>query len=131
MLVAARTVSLSVSTRTVGPGPLYVQSDGLGLAALVESGTFFVHPGRALPMSELHDDLRSAFETEGFDVDDVTQNRSRIEVALLTDDAEADRLRSIVRDTVGEDQTLGLDVSTDSPEGQDGVSTVVSFRHRG
>lgn len=82
-------------------------------------------------MSELHDDLRSAFETEGFDVDDVTQNRSRIEVALLTDDAEADRLRSIVRDTVGEDQTLGLDVSTDSPEGQDGVSTVVSFRHRG
>jgi hypothetical protein len=81
-------------------------------------------------MSELHDELRSAFEADGFEVDTVEQNRSRVRVSLLTDDADTETLRTIARETVGEEHLLGLDVTTDSPEGQDGVLTVVSFRHR-
>jgi aspartokinase len=87
-------------------------------------------PTDGASMSDLHDDLRSAFEAADLAVDSVQQNRSRIQIALLVDDADAEQLRSIVRETVGEDRALGLDVSTDSPEGQDGVSTVVSFRYR-
>jgi len=81
-------------------------------------------------MSELHDELRAAFEEAGFEVDDVQQNRSRVRVTVLTDDADAETLRSVVRETVGEDGVLGLDVTTDAPEDQDDVVTVVSFRHR-
>ena len=81
-------------------------------------------------MSDVHDRLREAFETEGYDVGEVSTNRDRVRVALLEEGAEADRLRAIVHDAVGEGNVFGLDVTTENAEGGDGVRTVVSFRNR-
>ena len=77
------------------------------------------------------EDLRAAFETEGYDVADVTRNRRQVRIEILDDEASGERLREITYDVIDEDDVLGLDVSTESSEGQDAVTTVVSFRHRG
>lgn len=76
------------------------------------------------------DDLRTAFETAGYDVADVTRNRRQVRIEILDDEASGEELREITDDVLDED-VLGLDVSTESSEGQDAVTTVVSFRYRG
>ena len=81
-------------------------------------------------MSDLTAQLRNAFESEGYDVGEVSTNRDRVRVALIEEGAEADALRAIVHDTVGEEGVLGLNVTTENVEGQDAVQTVVSFRDR-
>jgi len=81
-------------------------------------------------MSQLHDELRTAYEDEGYDVADVSANRETIRVVVLDEDAEASALRSIATSVVDEDDMLALNVTTESVDGQ-GLSTVVTFRHRG
>lgn len=81
-------------------------------------------------MDELLADLRTAFEEEGYDVADVSRNRDRVRVVLLAEGANAEPLRSITYSVVDEEAVLGLDVTTESVEGQEGMNTVVSFRHR-
>mgnify|MGYP006279953385 CR=1 FL=1 len=81
-------------------------------------------------MSDVEDDLRAAFASEGYEVGEVSSNRDRVRIVLLTESGEADRLRAVVHETVGEDGVLGLNVTTESVEGQDAVQTVVSFRNR-
>lgn len=80
-------------------------------------------------MSDIKDDLRAAFEAEGYDVGDVSTNRDRVRVALRAEGAKGDRLREIVHDTVGEN-ALGLNITSETVDGQDAVRTVVSFRDR-
>jgi hypothetical protein len=80
-------------------------------------------------MSNLEDELRTAFEADGYEVGEVSTNRDRVRVALLVEGAEADQLRDIVHETVG-DGVVGLNVTTENVEGQDAVQTVVSFRNR-
>lgn len=80
-------------------------------------------------MTELQDELRAAYEERGYDVGDVTVNRGLVRV-VLTEDAGAEAVRSVATDVVGEENALGVDVTTESVDGHDGVSTVVSFRHR-
>ena len=82
-------------------------------------------------MTALTTELEAAFEDAGYDVVSVSENRGQVRVVLREDDVEAAAVRSLTRETVGEDRVLGLDVSTESPEDLDGVSTVISFRHRG
>jgi hypothetical protein len=82
-------------------------------------------------MADLQTDLRKAFETEGYDVAEVETNRDRIRVVILDDEASGEALRSLTHDVVDESDILGLDVSTESVESDEGVTTVVSFRHRG
>lgn len=77
------------------------------------------------------DDLRAAFESEGYDVADVTRNRRQVRVEILDDEASGEQLREITEDVIDEDDVLGLDVSTESSEGQDAMTTVVTFRYRG
>lgn len=77
------------------------------------------------------EDLRTAFEEAGYDVADVTRNRRQVRVEILDDEASGEALREITYDVVDEDDVLGLNVSTETAEGQDGVTTVVSFRYRG
>ena len=79
-------------------------------------------------MSDLKAALREAFEAEGYDVADVSANRSRYRVELLGQQPAAE-LRTIASETLG-DGLVGLDVAAESVDGADGVRTVVSFRYR-
>lgn len=81
-------------------------------------------------MSGVDTDLRAAFESEGYDVADVTRNRRQVRIEILDDEASAERLRAITHGVVDEEDVLGLDVSTESAEGRDAMTTVVSFRYR-
>lgn len=81
-------------------------------------------------MSELQAELRAAFEDRGYEVAEASVNRGRVRVALLDEDAEADELRSITTETVGDENLFGLNVTTERDEGRDATVTVVSFRHR-
>lgn len=81
-------------------------------------------------MSNIETQLRSAFEATEYDVSDVTVNRRQVRVAIRQPDAEADALRAIVDEAVGEENVLGLDVATESVDGQDALGTVVTFQQR-
>ena len=75
------------------------------------------------------DRLEAALEERGYDVAGTSANRSRHRVELLGQQPAAE-LRRITSDTLG-DGLVGLDISTESVDGADGVRTVVSFRYRG
>ncbi len=81
-------------------------------------------------MSEIQADLRRAFESEGYDVDDVTVNRDQVRIVLLAEGESANDLEAVTYDVVDEDDVLTMNVTTESVDGQ-GMSTVVSFRRRG
>ena len=80
-------------------------------------------------MAEIADELRAAYEDDGYDVRDVTVNRDLVRVVLM-EEAGADQVRSIAVDAGGEEPPLGVNVTTESVDGHDGISTVVSFRNR-
>lgn len=81
-------------------------------------------------MSELQAELQAAFEDRGYEVAEASINRGLVRVALLDEDAEADELRSVVSETVGDENVLGLNVTTERDEGRAATVTVVSFRRR-
>jgi len=81
-------------------------------------------------MSQLQEELQAAFEDRGYEVAEASVNRGLVRVALLNEDAEADELRSVVSETVGDGNVLGLNVTTERDEGREATVTVVSFRSR-
>lgn len=81
-------------------------------------------------MSELETALRDAFEANDYDVAEVSVNRGRVRVVVFEGDASADDLESIVHEVVEPEAALGLNVGTETIDGQDVVGTVVSFRRR-
>lgn len=81
-------------------------------------------------MSIQPDELRAAFADSGYDVGDIATNRKQVRVTLHEERAESDALRDIVYELLGEEGVLGLDVTTETVEGQDTVQTVISFRLR-
>lgn len=81
-------------------------------------------------MTDVLDELRAAFESAGYDVDRVSQNRNTIRVGIREDAADAAELRSITEDVCDESAVLGFDVTHETTEGDDAVGTIVSFRHR-
>lgn len=81
-------------------------------------------------MQDLDAELEAAFESAGYDVAEISRNRKQVRVELLDDEASAEDLRGITYGVVDEADVLGLDVSTESAENRDGVTTVVSFRYR-
>ena len=81
-------------------------------------------------MEELLSDLQTAFEDQGYTVEDVSTNRQQVRIVLREADAAATEGRSIPADVAGEDAVMGVDVTTESVEGSDEVRTVVTFRHR-
>ncbi len=82
-------------------------------------------------MADITADLEAAFESQGYDVAEVSQNRKQIRIAVLDDEASGEELRGLTYDVVDESDVLGLDISTESAENQEDVTTVVSFRYRG
>ncbi|MFT4944717.1 MAG: hypothetical protein ACI9K3_000654 [Halovenus sp.] len=81
-------------------------------------------------MSELTDTLRDAFEQGGYEVSDVSVNRSTVRISVLDPEASAEALRELTHETVDPDDVLGFNVTTESADNRD-VTTVVSFRYRG
>lgn len=81
-------------------------------------------------MDTVVDDLEAAFASAGYDVAETETNRDRIRIVVRDDRAEAGELRAIVEDTLESDAVLGLDVSTESSDAVDELTTVVSFRYR-
>lgn len=81
-------------------------------------------------MDEILADLREAFEINDYEVGDVSRNRSRIRVVLLEGGADAEVLRAITDEVVGSDAMLGLNITTESVDGHEGMNTVVSFQYR-
>lgn len=81
-------------------------------------------------MSDVTDELRRAFESAGYEVDRVSENRDSIRIAIREDAADAGELRAIATDVCGEAAVLGFDVTHETTAGDDAVGTVVSFRHR-
>lgn len=81
-------------------------------------------------MSELQTALREAFEANEYEVAELSVNRDRVRVVVLEEDADPDELEAIVHEVVDSEETIGLNVSAESIDGQDVVGTAVSFRHR-
>jgi hypothetical protein len=80
-------------------------------------------------MSDFETTLRETFEEHGYDVAGVSTNRDRYRVELADERAGAADLRTIATEAA-EGAVVGLDVSTETVEGADGVRTVVTFRYR-
>lgn len=74
--------------------------------------------------------LETAFEDSGYDVIDVARNRNQIRIILGEDRADAEQLRSIPAEVFDDADLLGVNVTTESVEGQDGMNTVVTCRVR-
>ncbi|WP_181687340.1 hypothetical protein [Halorhabdus salina] len=81
-------------------------------------------------MEELLTNLRTAFEAQGYTVEDVSTNRKQVRIALREDDAQATEIRPIPAEVAGEDAVMGVNVTTESVEGGEDVRTVVTFRDR-
>ena len=81
-------------------------------------------------MDELTAALGEAYEEAGYEVSEASVNRKTVRVEVLDPEASAGELRDITQETVGTEDMLGLDVTTESADNQE-VRTVVSFRYRG
>jgi len=81
-------------------------------------------------MDDVLKTLRDAYEENGYDVADVTRNRSQVRVVLREAGVNAEELRAIANDVVDEEDVLGLEVTTESSGGQDQLTTVITFRYR-
>ncbi len=73
--------------------------------------------------------LRDAFEADGYEVSEISENRGLFRVAVLEEDASAAELTEIVNDTTA-GEPFGIDVTTETIDGGTEVSTVISFRER-
>ncbi|MFP4218655.1 MAG: hypothetical protein ACLFR6_07450 [Salinarchaeum sp.] len=81
-------------------------------------------------MSTDDDQLIAAFDDAGFEVADLSHNRNLIRITLTDETAQADDLRAVVEEALGEDAAMGLNVATEAIDGGDTMGTVVSFRVR-
>ena len=81
-------------------------------------------------MSDHQSDLRAAFEDADYTVEDATTNRNQIRIVLREEDAEGERLKRIVEETLAAEDFLGTNVTTESVEGGTEMTTVVTVRRR-
>lgn len=82
-------------------------------------------------MDDVTERLREAYEAGGYDVENVSRNRAQVRVVLREEGAEAEELRSIATEVVeGDDDVLGLDVTSESAGDGAYMTTVVTFRYR-
>jgi uncharacterized protein YbjQ (UPF0145 family) len=74
--------------------------------------------------------IRDAFEHTDYDLGDVAVNRAQVRVPVLQKGADPDALRAVIEEALGADAVVGVNVSTETIDGEDGVGTVVSFQYR-
>lgn len=78
----------------------------------------------------VHEDLRAAFESAGYEVTEASDNRGHVRVGVLEENADPEELKAVVTDVVEADAMLGWSVEQESREGEAGVATVITFRTR-
>lgn len=81
-------------------------------------------------MDEQLQSLQDAFEDNDYDVLEISRNRTQIRVVLRDEAAEAADVRSVTDEAIDEADLLGVNVTTESVEGQEGMNTVVTCRMR-
>jgi len=81
-------------------------------------------------MTDIVATIRDAFEHTDYDLGDVAVNRGQVRVPVLQKGADPDALRAVIEEALGADAVVGVAVSTETIDGEDGVGTVVSFRYR-
>lgn len=81
-------------------------------------------------MDEQLQSLQDAFEDNDYDVLEITRNRTQIRVVLRDEAAEAADVRSVTDEAIDEADLLGVNLTTESVEGQEGMNTVVTCRMR-
>jgi len=81
-------------------------------------------------MTDIVATIRDAFEHTDYDLGDVAVNRQQVRVPVLQEGADPDALRAVIEEALGADAVVGVAVSTETIDGEDGVGTVVSFRYR-
>jgi hypothetical protein len=95
-----------------------------------KSGEFFVPDSRRRVMEEPTAELHSAFEKEGYEVDEVSTNRSQVRMSIRDPEASGEILRKLTYSVLEESDVLGFNVTTGSTANDD-INTVVTFRYRG
>jgi len=81
-------------------------------------------------MTDIVATIRDAFEHTDYDLGGVAVNRGQVRVPVLQKGADPDALRAVIEEALGADAVVGVAVSTETIDGEDGVGTVVSFRYR-
>jgi uncharacterized protein YbjQ (UPF0145 family) len=81
-------------------------------------------------MTDIVATIRDAFEHTDYDLGDVAVNRGQVRVPVLQKGADPDALRAVIEEALGADAVVGVNVSTETIDGEDGVGTVVSFQYR-
>lgn len=76
------------------------------------------------------DALLDALEGRGYTNLDVTENRNTVRVTIPDVDGSGGELREVVTDTVDESDILGIDITNESVDAYEGVSTVISIRQK-
>ena len=81
-------------------------------------------------MEEVKTTLREAFEADGYEIDELSTNRSKVRVSVRDPEASGEELRELTYGALDESDVLGFNVTTESTA-NDEINTVVSFRYRG
>jgi len=81
-------------------------------------------------MEDLTTELRDAFESDGYEIAELSTNRDTVRIAVRDPEASGEALRELTHDVLSSDDVLGFNVTTESTA-SDEINTVVSFRYRG
>lgn len=81
-------------------------------------------------MEDLTSTLREAFETEGYEIAELSRNRDTVRIGVRDAEASGEELREVTTGVLSEDDFLGFNVTSESTA-NDEINTVVSFRYRG
>ncbi len=81
-------------------------------------------------MDELKTQLCDAFESDGYEIAELSTNRKKVRIAVRDAEASGEQLRELTHSVLDADDVLGFNVQTESTA-NDEINTVVSFRYRG
>ena len=81
-------------------------------------------------MEDLKTELRDAFESDGYEIAELSTNRDKVRIAVRDSEASGESLRELTHDVLSSEDVLGFNVTTESTA-NDEINTVVSFRYRG
>jgi len=83
-----------------------------------------------LGMKEVLELLEAEYQDRGFNVANVSKNRSRVRIVLRDSETGVDELRSITYDVIDEGDVFGWDMTTEGNESGDSFQLVITFRYR-
>jgi len=81
-------------------------------------------------MEDLTSELGDAFESDGYEIAELSTNRDTVRIAVRDSEASGETLRELTHSVLSSDDVLGFNVTTESTA-NDEINTVVSFQYRG